>query len=44
MDLSGTQALGIYELAEIIVVDEYKNLIFAAFQIVVTIFKVVNND
>ncbi len=43
-DLPGTQTLGIHESAEIVVVDEDKNLIFVAFQIVAPILEDLNNS
>ena len=39
-----TQALGIHELAEIIVIGKYKNLISVAFQVVAPSFKGFNYD
>ena len=42
-DLFGAQILHIHELAEVVVVGEYKNLILAAFQIVSLGLKNLNN-
>ncbi len=43
-DLPGTQVLGIHESAEIVVVGEDENLIFAAFQIVAPILEGLNDS
>lgn len=42
-DISGTQALDIYEMAEIVIIDEDKNLKFGAFQVAMTYFQGFNN-
>ncbi len=43
-DLPGTQALGIHESAEIVVVGEDQNLIFAVFPIVAPILEGLNDS
>ncbi len=43
-DFPGTQALGIHEWAEIVVVGQDENLIFAAFQIMPPILECLNDS
>lgn len=39
----GAQVLGIHKSTKIIVIGKYKNLIFAVFEVVISIFKCFNN-